>query len=294
MDAALSDEFRRARGEDGHDPALEPLLQARLSAARERWPKVRLDPKTFARGLGARARREGPAADALAAMQAEDLFLALACERGDSEAISALSRMIEQDLAKVLASRPALKGQTQDLRQSALERFLVAGADGRVRIAEYAGTGSLRGWLRVALTRLVLDAGSRPERERPASDEALLELAGAAGDLELDALTTDQREAVQEAIAGALAELEPRDRAMLKQRFLQQSTVEEIAALNGVHRVTATRQLGRARAQLEERVQARLREALGVSEGELRSVLRGVHSRLDLHLSSVFRTRPGT
>src|SRR5215813_13912224 len=62
--------------------ALDEELAARIAIAATTWPGVRVEPERLAGYLGARS----PAADALAAMCVDDLYLACACAAGGPEA----------------------------------------------------------------------------------------------------------------------------------------------------------------------------------------------------------------
>jgi RNA polymerase sigma-70 factor (ECF subfamily) len=82
----------------------------------------------------------------------------------------------------------------------------------------------------------------------------------------------------------ALADLQPRDRNMLRQHVVFGLALGEVARLNDVHRATVHRWLGTVRDQLRQRVRAELCRRLGVDDGDLSSIVRIVRSRLDLPL----------
>jgi RNA polymerase sigma-70 factor (ECF subfamily) len=152
------------------------------------------------------------------------------------------------------------------------------------RIAEYAGRGSLASWVRVAALRMVLNL-NRDLREPRAPDEAPDSVA--AIDPELALLKARYRGALEQALRDAFAGLEPQQRTLLRQRFVDGLSIDHIAPLHGVHRATAARHLAAARAGLLAETLRELRRAHAIPPSELKSLLRLVRSELSLSLRTL-------
>ena len=122
---------------------------------------------------------------------------------------------------------------------------------------------------------------------RPSSELGDDDLLDGADDPHLLALKTQHGAAFKQAFQAAVAELAPRDRAILKAIILDDRTVTDVAAVYRVHRVTASRWLAEIRAALLKGTRARLRAQLALDEPSLDSALRLIDSNLDLSLYRV-------
>lgn len=289
MSNALSRRFlARTEGAGDAPEDFERELAALWNEGRAAWPELSVSAEDFADFLGSKLERN-PSVTELKGLRAADLYLALGCLRGDAVAIAQLEQLVSGDLAAVFASIPAAKPHAEDLRQALLERVLVpAPGRDRPRMADYGGRGSLRSWLRVSLTRLALNLVERAPRESGAAELDGLVASAAQSDPELARMRVLYREALSKALAAAFRLLEPRERNLLRHRFVDGLRVDEIAAVHGHHRVTAARQLARARTHLMEGVRAELRKSLDLSSEEILSVVRLVRSDLDVSLRKLF------
>ena len=143
--------------------------------------------------------------------------------------------------------------------------------------------GSLRRWVRTAAVRLALNQG-RGVRELAISDEELAARLPDGRDAELSFLKAHYRPAFAAALREASTRWRPADQNLLRQRYVDGLSLEELGALQGVHRATALRRLERARQALLADLRARLRERLKLGSRELESLLRLVASRIDVTL----------
>ena len=141
----------------------------------------------------------------------------------------------------------------------------------------------MRIWLKVMLTRDLLRR-LRGERREVALDTGELAHRVASRDPEADYLCEVYRDEFRRAFAAAARELRPRERRLLRYRFVQGLGIDDVAALLSIHRATAARQLGRTRDRLIERVRALLCERLSLTESALHSVLRLIQSQADVSL----------
>ncbi len=234
-------------------------------------------------GAFARAR----AGEVLEDRHVEDLYLAWGCERGDAAALAVFERDIVPGVERALASFADRHEIVQILR----ERMLVA-RDGRRGIADYDGRAPLAVWLRVCATRIGLREQERARRAEPLDDHRLDELAPGVPDPELAYLRRLYGASFRTAFDAAVADLPPRDRNLLRMSVLEGLGIDQLAAIFHVHRSTAARRLEQARAALIAGTRDRMRVALAISESELESVMRVIHSLTDVTLREALGATP--
>ncbi len=266
--------------------ALDEVLQAVARAL----PRLPPPDAGFATHLAARIPATAEPGAALAALDVPDLHLAYWCARGDAKALAEFDQRYGRELDRALRRSRNTGVDPEDLRQRLYERLLVAAEGEPPRILGYAGRGTLRGWLRITTTRLVINAvrdhGRRPASRTEDDDELLgrFLVARAEDDPEFGYLRAHHREALSRALADAFDSLEPRDRNVLRYSVLDQLSNEQIGKFYGVHRATAFRWRQDAQRALVEGVRASLRTRLQLDRAELDTLLRNVESRLDLSI----------
>jgi RNA polymerase sigma-70 factor (ECF subfamily) len=151
------------------------------------------------------------------------------------------------------------------------------------KIATYSGRGPLRAWLRVVARRIVLEI---VDRDMPIADDwEVAALPVAADDPELAYVKARYRAEYERAFAAALGAVGDRERTILAQYHVDGLTIDQLGALYGVHRVTASRWVLRAQEELRRGVLAQLDTRLGLSATELRSLTRLVRSQLTVALA---------
>ena len=241
-----------------------------IERARRAWPNLVVEEAVFR----AACTRSGPASE----VQAEDLWLALACAAGDTQALRALDRLVSPSLEKLVARQRDSKFDADDLKQLLWQRLLVGEAGRAPKIEEYSGRGELLSWLRVVATRLLVDAGrKRSGNEVAHFDEQAAEALFADGvDPELDYLKRQYRSTFATAFASLTAE----DRNLLRQHLVEQLSIDLLAVAHGVHRATAARRVQNAKATLLSETRRRLMVGLRLSRDELESVMRMIESQL--------------
>jgi RNA polymerase sigma-70 factor (ECF subfamily) len=241
------------------------------------WPDVALPIDVFAAYVTER--------DSVELERAADLYIACACSRGDSAAIA---RFEESFFSEIRAAISRISGAAAVLDEAMQQlRKMMFVADGKpAGITGYAGRGDLRAWLRVAGTRVAL--GLMRARRASEDNEPELDRIVATDPDPANALMRKEYGAsARDALRDAFGELETRDRNILRQYYLDGLTIDELGTLYGVHRATAARWVEKARAVLEKRTQALLRERLGVGKETLDSIVRMVHSNLEVSLSGL-------
>jgi RNA polymerase sigma-70 factor (ECF subfamily) len=282
------EDFRAAlppglRSEAAARADLPDLCGRILTSARAANPGVVLDPGQFFAHLAACLPTDRPLNQALAALRTDDLYLTAACAEGLPTALLAFDRTCLAPLAGALARLAPPGVDADDLAQLVRTRLLAPDAKGHRRVADYAGVGSLRRWVRTAAVRLAINAG-RGVQEVATDDRELAERLHDDRDGELSFLKARYRPAFSAALRESLAALAAPDQNLLRQRYIDGLSLEELGALAGVHRATALRRLERARQTLLADLRARLRARLKLGSRELDSLLRLVASRIEVTL----------
>jgi RNA polymerase sigma-70 factor (ECF subfamily) len=270
---------------------LDALLAAHLAAAHAAWPGVHVGDEDFLAHLASRQPDDVSEAE-LRDVRAADVYLALACAGGDAQAMARFesSYFGEVDVA---AARTRSGATLADEVKQILRRILFVAEAGRpAATREFAGRGDLRGWIRVAATRELLRLGARDKRDVHIGDEALFDFLSPADDPELGYIRDLYRRECAEAFRVALGTVPARERSLLRYQLIEGLGIDEIGSLHGVHRATAARWLAQARTQLLERTRAEVVARLGIAPGEVDSILRLVHSRLDVSMERALQSKP--
>jgi RNA polymerase sigma-70 factor (ECF subfamily) len=246
-----------------------------LLRGRAAWPGVDVSADAFAAWMKDRvaAEDDGPLH--------EDLYLACACARQDSSALRAFDAAFAPDFAALHRRFSYLADDADDIRQRIHEKLFVGE---RPRILDYAGRGGLRTWLRVAVTRMLVNAQTRETRELPVGEEIFLALRESS-DPETAHVRATQGEAFRAAFAEAVARLGYRERNMLRYALVDGLGIDGIAKIHSIHRATAARWLADARDGLASHLRDALKERLRIGDSEVASLVRGVQSHLELTLA---------
>jgi len=252
-------------------------VDAQLAAARARWPTGPEPEATFAALVAAR-----PAAQ----QHVEDLYLAWWCRTGDAAAITAFEAAFDDDLRAITARFKDLPAD--DLRQHLRVKLFVGTPKSPPKVCDYAGTGSLKSWLRVTAVRSFVDLVRSTRTHRYEQELEETDLLGLATPSH-PALRSELALAVKAAFAAAVGKLASRERVFLRHAYVDHHTLDQIASHYAVHRTTVARTLAAAREQLFAGTRAGLVTSLGIDTAELSSVIRMLDSRIDLSLSRVLQ-----
>jgi RNA polymerase sigma-70 factor (ECF subfamily) len=252
-------------------------LAEALTLGSAAWPGVVVASEDWDRFLSARA----TSSDELKSLKVADLYLACACERADRTALRAFDATYGRDVAAAYGRFRWVGKSADDVKQELYEKLFTGDAP---KIADYSGKGELRTWLRVTITRMLINMTTRETRERPTEEALLSALPGAAGDPELEHLRRTYAAELRQAFARAVAQLSSRERNLLHYACVEDLGIDAIGDLYGIHRSTAARWLEAARAALFKHLRAALLEQLRVNERELESIVHMMLSRVELTL----------
>jgi RNA polymerase sigma-70 factor (ECF subfamily) len=283
MSPPLARTFVEACGQGEPSGDLERALSDALSSSRAAWPDVEVPDERFVRELAGRLRTEGDAVEAIHATCTEDLYLAVGCAHGEAAALSHVERSCVPSIRHMLLRMGFTPSEADETLQVMREELFVVTPGHAAGIADYAGRGSLRGWLRAVAGRIALRASRRRGAHVALNDSSM---AATTGDPELECLKQTYAEAFRMAFRQALAALSQRERLLLKQRFRHHLGVEELGVLHGVHASTVSRWVTDAREHLVNETRDQMMSQLKLGRPEVASVLRLIRSQLDITLSS--------
>jgi len=250
-------------------------LRRLYDEARAQFPGLRVSEAAFAAAVEARGG---------ASVRAAELYLCIACEAGDPAALRAFDALYLARVGSSISRINPSPAFADEVRQRLRERLFVGAPPG---IATWSGAAPLEAWLRATAVRMALTLLRERGQKRP---EPNFEEALQSSDPELLYLRDRYRGQCQEAFQAALASLSPRDRTLLRLRYLDGLSIDALAPLHGIHRATAARWVAASRSRLLEGTRRELQARLGGSLTDLDSLLRLVRSDLVVNLrESQFR-----
>lgn len=265
------------------DAELERELSERVSVARAVWPALVVTDREFAEFLAERT----SLGELPATSHAADLMLACACAAGHHDAHTAFHRTYEPVVTRVLLRRGADFSVIDDVKQAVFEKLLLASAGARPRVADYRGVGPLKSWVAtVAMTTLLMTRrSSERRREQSNSEDASIVDDVIESGPELGYLRQRFRKPVESAIVYALKQLGERDRKLMHLHVCERMSIDRIGEMYSVNRATAARWLASARNTLLTTAREEIRRGLGVTDHECDSILKLVHSQLDVSVA---------
>jgi len=249
-------------------------LLALYTRGRAAWPAVDLDLATFS-ALAAGEIGEDPIDDA----RASDLYLAIACQAGNAQAILAFDQHYLSRLAPVLIRRGLDSARAADVVQAVR----------MPKIAQYDGRGSLAAWLQVASVRIAISAERKHGREIAVDD---LDAIATAASPELDLARLRFNREFESAFRAAFEALTPRERNLLRHQLIDRLGIDRIAALYGIHRATAARWIAHAREALLVSVRRAIQDRLRLDTAELESLFRQLRSKIEISLQWLLTPAP--
>lgn len=271
--SARAPEACRALGEPH---AVQATLAGLCREAAAAWPGVHISDEELVGALAEKLAGDEP--PPLTAAAAAELYLALACARGDEAAIGAFDRDYLSIVPQALAAMKLATATVEDVRAAVRDKLLLPDGDRRPRILDYAGRGRLRGLVQVTATRTAIDRIRLEEREAelPARDFA------APTDVALSLIKAQYREAFRAGFARAVETASRRDRNLLRLHFLGGVTLEQLAQMYGVHRATVVRWLAAARDAVFGATREHVAQQLKAPADELDEMFDLVKSRVEL------------
>jgi len=218
-------------------------------------------------------------------MQADDLCLIIACERGDENAWNDLVERFKPTVRSAARSASSNEDAAEDLAQSIWAELygLRVRKDGMPasKLAYYSGRGSLAGWLRAVVAQLAVDSFRKQSRlvqteEDTEFDRLARDAQDGHGQTMVAGIATPEESIsnsfaqadLQQAVEKAIQELGAEDRLLVKLYYFDNLRLREAGAVLGVHEATASRRLTRIQTDLRKRVTRILIDERGWTQAE--------------------------
>jgi RNA polymerase sigma-70 factor (ECF subfamily) len=206
------------------------------------------------------------------ALHLDDLALACACARGSEPAWEHFVREFRPILLR-MASRGQQTDRARDVADSIYaDLFGLEERDGvrRSLFDYFHGRSTLAGWLKAVVTQRLVDKARASRRFVPLpEDEASMPDPAGQTTPESDLDRRRFLALVRQALEGAIAGLEARDRLRLTLYYAQDMTLAAIGRVLGESEATSSRKLERTRAGLRAGVERRLREVDRLSDTQI-------------------------
>jgi RNA polymerase sigma-70 factor, ECF subfamily len=278
-----------ARATDSRSLEVESLIP-RIKAALDKY-LFRDDPKASTNAI----------VDFMDSLQADDLCMIVACERGEQSAWGDLVERFTPTVRSAARSASSSEERSEDLAQSIWAELygLRVRADGKPagKLAYYSGRGSLAGWLRAVVAQLAIDQHRKQSRTVQTEEEADFDRLARDGDEGTEKFLTagavnpehalsDKLAAgeMRKALGRSITELSDEDRLLVKLYYFDGLRLREAGAVLGVHEATASRRLTKIHSELRQHVERILINEKGWTKAEAeRSFAEvGVHLEADI------------
>lgn len=262
---------------------LEERLQELVAHAREGMGTLSPNAADYVAHV-ARVLGDKGAPEALDQLRAADLYLACACAQGDDRALTLFDAEFGRDIDLAIARSGNVNLTKDEFRQALRNKLFVIREDKPPKIADYAGRGDLRSWVRVTALRMIVDIVRQKNagKEIPVEADLLGAMPAATDDPELDYIQKVYKSQFKDALQDAFARLTPRERNLLRQQVIHGLNIDQVGAIYRVHRTTAFRWIEKARKSLLRETRAALMARLKVGSGEFMSIMRVVQGDLDV------------
>ena len=241
-------------------------------------------------------------------MQADDLCLIIACERGDESAWNDLVERFKPTVRSAARSASSNEDAAEDLAQSIWAELygLRVRKDGMPasKLAYYSGRGSLAGWLRAVVAQLAVDTFRKQSRlvqteEDTEFDRLARDAQDSPGQMVVTGIPTPEESIsnsfaqadLQQALGKAIQELGAEDRLLVKLYYFDNLRLREAGSVLGVHEATASRRLTRIQTELRKRVSEILVDERGWTKAEAERSFSELGQQLDTDVETLLNQR---
>lgn len=210
----------------------------------------------------------------------DDLYLAVACSRGDDDAWRECRERYFEYI------RGFTKRFLHDRAAADVADDVIAELWQRGRFAQYDGRSTLRTWLGAVAAHAAINAGKVERRRTPfepgARDRVLTGARSPATEDPTEDLET--RRVFAGLVSDALAQLDSDQKLLLLLYYEQKLTLDQMEGVLGTSKATLSRRLDRLRRSLRESIETKARVELQVSAETLRERLD--YARLEFDLAT--------
>ncbi|MEM9456772.1 MAG: sigma-70 family RNA polymerase sigma factor [Myxococcota bacterium] len=286
--ASLRQAFMAALHESVRDafldhPGLDEELQTMADSGLEARGPLSVTPQMLVEHV-ARVAGAKTEPGQLGTLRAGDLYLACACAHGEDRALTIFDAEYGRDIDLAIARSGNVNLGKDEFRQLLRNKLFVPRGQKPPKIADYAGRGDLRSWVRVTALRMIVDIVRQKNagKEIPVESEMLGAMPAPNEDPELDYIQRVYKNEFKDALKTAFNNLTPRERNLLRHQVIHGLNIDQVGAIYRVHRTTAFRWIEKARKSLLRETRASLMNRLRVGSGEFLSIMRVVQGDLDV------------
>ncbi len=253
----------------------ENTLAQLVATGRAKWPQFPISDADFVTFL---AQAIAPATLTVE-LRAADLWLVCACKHQLPGAFDVLEThympRVRRLLHRMRHTSETIEDILQELRRKLMELNNVNATE-----AGYGGRGDLAGWLCIVAARTAGRRQMYEEREVSLESSAGIVLPSADEDPEMAFLQREHRHELLEAFRQTLVSFTARERNLLRYYFLDNLSIDKIAALYGVHRVTASRWINQVRDKVVLNTRENLARQISLSEAGFQRLLGLIASQI--------------
>ncbi len=240
------------------------------------------------------------------ALNADDLCLIIACEKGDEKAWNDLVKNYDATVKSAARKISNNAEDAEDLASSIWAELygLKHDKDGKskTKLSYYSGRGSLAGWLRAVVSQLAIDGFRKTSKfvqieetrefenlaneSSENSDNAKI-IHASSNPEETFSVKQTQKD-VSNALRQAIGNLEAEDKLILKLYYFDDLKLKDIGNTLGFHEATASRKIVRIQTDVRKSVEKILISEHGWKREEVRRYLADAASKLDVGLERMF------
>ncbi len=252
-------------------------IEEAFVAGSQAWPEARLTREQF---------REAAAAAGISDFGewAGDFYLACAAGLGDPAAIRLVDEQFIARLPARIRRLGAAPETVADVLQVVRERLFLGSAP---RIRAYNATAPLAQWIKVVAIRTAIDLHRRELAAAPPAHYHREASRAVETDAQTRVMQQEYKHEFELALRGLIDALPARDRNVLRLHLIEQVSIEKLAVMYGVHRVTLARWVWNAGEILLTGLRRHFRERFGIELGEFDSLARLVRSQLSVDLGQL-------
>lgn len=245
-------------------------------------PEVAVSPEALARHLGRCLAAAADPPAAVAEARAAEIYLACGCSLGDGRALSIVEAEHMAGARKAVMCLDAPQATRDEALQQLRAKLFVPSGGALPHIAQYAGRGSLAGWLRVGAVRIGLNSLRQSRRRDAREDDWAGDAALPVDDPELDYLKQRYQKELEIAMTRAFEHLADDQRELLRLYVSEGLTLDELARLHDVNASTVSRWLARIRDKLKSDARRHFADACALDASECDSLVALVQSRMHI------------
>lgn len=256
----------------GDTSVLEELLARRISEASQLWPAIGSDTGALLKFWASKVVQQKRVNLALETLCTADLYIVLGVLSDNANAVARFDVKLREEVSRVCRRMKMGVDAEEELAQDLREKLLLKGKTGIKGLEKYDGQGPLGRWMEIVAMRIQLNAMRTPARVTPVEQPILDTLV--AKEKTIGQLHNDYFAEFTNAFAAAMQGLDTESKLVLRLAYLENVGLDEIGQQIGLSRASAHRRLVKARKQVAEDTEAKLKDTISVSTELLTEIQR--------------------